>query len=68
MLEDLKKGIKRRPKFTCIFNAKIRMPLSIPQDTKQSIVICPSRAHTRIFWYQNPKDVDYRRLYEIYGN
>ena len=43
-------------------NACVRMPLSIPQDTKRSIVICPSRANTRIFWYQTPK----WRYYEIY--
>jgi len=55
MLKEINKGIKRRPQNPCMSNAQLRMPLFIPQDTKRSIVICPSRANTRIFWYQNPQ-------------
>jgi len=55
IMEELNKGIKRRPLITCSHRAMHRMPLSTPQDTKKSIVICPSRAHTRIFWY--PKNL-----------
>jgi len=62
MLKGINKGIKRRPPNPCMSKAQFRMPLSIPQDTKRSIVICPSRANTRIFWYQTPK----WRYYEIY--
>jgi transposase len=54
MLEEIIKEVKRRPLNPCSDKARSRMPLSTPQDTKKSIVICPSRAHTRIFWYQKP--------------
>jgi len=52
MLGDKIKGVKRRPPGPCLYRACLRMPLFTPQDTKKSIVICPFRAHTRIFWYQ----------------
>jgi len=51
MLGDLNKGVERRPYLTSDKTALIRMPLSTPQDTKRSIVISPSRAHTRTSWY-----------------